>query len=85
MTEFYWNGREVSEAEFLSLADASQEAFVLDAKELVESIGVSRETADAILYLRGRSRWTQEKEDELISRDKAGNPISINVILRGEF
>lgn len=44
-------------------------------KKEAEKLGVKLDTAYDIIYLRGRSRWTQEKEDYLISLDKAGKEL----------
>jgi hypothetical protein len=41
-------------------------------KELAESLGVSEDYARGIFYLRTRSRWTQEAENELIRMSKNG-------------
>ncbi len=41
---------------------------------LSTELGVSRECAKDILYLRTRHRHTQALEDELIALHKAGNP-----------
>jgi hypothetical protein len=55
------------------------------AEELGKKLGVSTAVALGICYLRSRSRWTQEKEDEIIRRAKEGNPIDGGDILSGEF
>lgn len=41
-------------------------------KEIADRFGVSENCAANIFYLRTRSRWSQESEDELIRMDKAG-------------
>lgn len=43
-------------------------------RTLAEGLGVSVTCAGNIWYLRTRSRWSQEAEDELIRMDKAGEP-----------
>lgn len=47
-------------------------------KELVQELGVSELCAGLVYYFRTRSRWTQEKEDELIKLYKEGNLPNIN-------
>lgn len=42
--------------------------------ETATKLGVSEGCASDIIYLRGRSRWTQAAEDELVRRNKAGEP-----------
>lgn len=85
MTEFVFNGVSMSEEEFNQALEESQEFMVAQEKEIREKYGVSENTASAILYLRSRSRWTLEKENELVERDKVGNPIPLGKVLRGEF
>lgn len=46
-------------------------------EKLAEELNVSPGCAIDILYLRTRSRWTQELEDELIRLHKEGNPPNI--------
>jgi hypothetical protein len=65
--------------------DKWQDAMIEDQYQIQSKLGVSASTASAIQYLRSRSRWTEEKEQELIDRDKAGNPIDLGIVLRGEF
>ena len=57
----------------------------LDVFAVQDRFTVSFETAENILYLRSRSRWTLEKEEELIRRDREGNPIKSVTVLSGEF
>lgn len=45
-------------------------------------LGVTEKEASDIIYLRGRSRWTQEKEDKLV--EMAHNGIPFPNILAGE-
>lgn len=84
-TEFVFNGVKVTEEEFQTLLKESAQAMAVQEEALVKAYGISEETAGAIVYLRSRSRWTEAKEQELIERDKAGNPIALAVVLRGEF
>jgi hypothetical protein len=85
MTEFFFNGEEMSKEDLVSALDKSQQ-YMLDAEaEIKEQYGVSDDTASAIAYLRTRSRWTEEKEKELVTRDKIGFPISLGAVLSGDF
>lgn len=45
---------------------------------VAQELGIDYGAADDIVYLRQRSRWTQEKEDKLIAMAKAGD---YNVII----
>lgn len=85
MAELWVDGQLVSEEEFERMLNDSQEYMVYRENEIKKKYGVSENTASAILYLRSRSRWTLEKETELIERDKAGKPISLGLVLSGEF
>lgn len=85
MTEFQFNGVKVTEEEMIELMQQSQDYMVQQEAEIRKAYGVSDETASAILYLRGRSRYTEEKEAELVRRDIEGNPIPLGKVLRGEF
>jgi hypothetical protein len=53
------------------------DAFIQEAKNISEQLGVSESCGIDILYLRGRSRWTQELEDRLIELYKQGSPPNI--------
>lgn len=83
--ELYFNGQQVTEQELFDALDESQEFMISEEKKIADMYGVSDDTASAIFYLRTRSRWTSEKENELVDRDKRGNPISLGVVLSGEF
>lgn len=83
--ELFFNGQKVTRDQLMAAIDESQEHMVAEEKRIAEEFGVSNETASAIHYLRFRSRWTQEKETELIERDKSGIPISLGTVLSGEF
>lgn len=85
MTEFVFNGVSMTEEEFNQALNDSQDFMIKEEKRIQEEYGVTENTASAILYLRGRSRWTLKKENKLITRDKAGNPIPLGKVLSGEF
>lgn len=52
--------------------DKVNQALVEEAIEISKKLGISEDCALDIQYLRTRSRWTQEAEDELVRMDKAG-------------
>ena len=52
-------------------------------EKLAKELGVSIHCAGCVHYLRGRSRWTQEKEDQLIQLDKEGKELPN--VLAGEL
>lgn len=56
-------------------AMGGQEAFF---SVLAENLGCSYEAAEDVWYLRGRSRWTQELETELIRLHSEGNRPNMN-------
>lgn len=85
MTQFVFNGVELDEEAFNGALAEAQEFMIAMEDEIRLQYGISRNTAAAIFYLRGRSRWTLEKEQELVDRDRAGNPISLGNVLSGEF
>jgi hypothetical protein len=85
MIDFFFNGEEMSRDDLVEALNRSQQ-YMLDAEEEIkERYGVSDDTASAIAYLRTRSRWTEEKEKELVTRDKIGFPISLGAVLSGDF
>jgi hypothetical protein len=57
--------------------NSAQDSFIQEAKNISEQLGVSESCGIDILYLRGRSRWTQELEDRLIELYKQGSPPNI--------
>ncbi len=61
--------------EFNKAMDELQEAQYEYIKAEAVELGVSEHCASDIVYLRSRSRWTQEAEDELIRMDKAGEAL----------
>lgn len=60
---------------FQDAMDAYYEEMEKYTKSLAEELGVSVSCASSVEYLRTRSRWTQELEDNLIEMDKKGLPM----------
>jgi DNA-directed RNA polymerase subunit F len=60
------------------IMDEWQDAMIEEQHDIEKRMGVDANTASAIQYLRTRSRWTQEKETELVDRYHAGNPIPLS-------
>jgi hypothetical protein len=86
MTEFYINSQKIDDPdEFLRIMNEMQEEIVAEIDRVQQEFDVRDDTANAIVYLRSRSRWTHSKELELIERDHAGCPIPLNRVLSGEF
>lgn len=56
------------------IMDASQDAYFAECDKIQKDLGVSSQYANAICYLRTRSRWTQSLEDNLIEMCKLGEP-----------
>lgn len=56
---------------------AVQESMVEESKNLAVELGVSLSCAVDVQYLRTRSRWTEELEEELIALHKAGTPPNV--------
>lgn len=52
-------------------------------EKVAQELGINKHDAVSIVYLRSRSRWTQEKEDHLIQLSKHGK--SLPNVLTGEF
>ena len=61
--------------EFQSAMDEYYESLQEETKQISESLGVSMGCASDIQYLRTRSRWSQELENNLIDMDKKGLPL----------
>lgn len=86
MTELYLNGEHFDDEEsFLAALNESQDRVIDQENKIKEEYDVSSNTASAIFYLRSRSRWTLEKENELVERDHANNPIPLGAVLAGKF
>jgi len=84
-TQFLFNGVSMREDDFMDAINASQEAMILEEQTIVKHYNVDHETANNIMYIRGRSRWTVAKELELVERYHAGNPVSHYEVYSGEF
>ena len=59
--------------------------FQAEIDSIADQLSISRTVASDIWYLRTRSRWTQDLEDQLVKADKAGNSISSEDVLSGEW
>ena len=68
---------------FNKVMDAWQEAMLEDQKNIAKLLNVTLYTAGLIQYLRTRSRWTEEKEAELVRLDQAGE--TMPNVLAGEL
>jgi len=47
----------------------------IETRSKAKELGINEDAANDIVYLRGRSRWTQEKEDYLVKLAKEGKPL----------
>lgn len=59
---------------FQDFMNAQSDAYFDECDQIAKDLGVSHKYANAICYLRTRSRWTQELEDRLIEMCKAEEP-----------
>ena len=53
----------------------AQQQWDQEALEIAAEHGISEHAAACIWYLRTRSRWSLEGEEELVRMDKAGEPM----------
>ncbi len=60
---------------FQEVMDAHHDEMLKHYDEVATELGISSDYSIVVVYLRGRSRWTQELEDELIRMSKAGEPV----------
>lgn len=60
-----------------SFLDSCADSHYDEVRELSKELGVTESCARAISYLRMRSRWTEELEEELIALHRAGSPPNI--------
>jgi len=68
---------------FQKVVDSLGDAWFREEQKLASDLGISMNASSLILYLRTRSRWTQEKEDHLIMLDKEKKELPN--VLAGEF
>ena len=74
--------------QFQEAMDAYHAQALKDIQAEALKLGISDDNMSDIWYLRSRSRWTQRKEDFLISLAKAGEPlppIMDDFVVPGEF
>lgn len=64
-------------AEFQKIMDANAEATNKYILEITKELDVSDSCAMDVVYLRGRSRWTQELENKLIKLHKENKPPNV--------
>ena len=57
--------------EFQAAMNDWQDEIVKHEQQVASDLNISDNCASNVVYLRGRSRWTQELEDELIRMDQA--------------
>lgn len=69
--------------ELTELMGEWQDAMIEDQKDIAKTLNVSLGAASSIQYLRTRSRWTQNKENELVRLDQAGEKFPD--VLSGDF
>ena len=69
------NGVSMNEEEMQKAMDEYAEVTNQYIDEVAAEKKVSFQCANLIVYLRSRARWTQEKEDELVAIDHAGDPL----------
>ncbi len=69
--------------EFTDAMNKMQDELVKYWSGVADELGIGYVDATSICYLRTRSRWTQEKEDYLISLAKEGKPLPN--VMSGEF
>lgn len=68
---------------FNNLMAEIQDGMVKYQHEIAEELNISEACAEYVQYLRTRSRWTQEKEDQPIKMDQAGE--TLPNVLAGDF
>ena len=60
--------------EFQEVMDQVHDTMCASARKIADELNVSEICSLDILYLRSRSRWSQELEEELIRLHQEGNP-----------
>jgi len=63
---YFINSVEVNEIGFNDYINRLQDCYDEELEIMARELNISTQDASAILYLRSRSRWTQEKEDYLL-------------------
>jgi len=66
---------EKQQNEFQEFMNDLHDALAEHVEEVAKGLEISTENAGQIIYLRGRSRWTQELEDRIVVAMKAGHSI----------
>lgn len=85
-TKLIFNGKEVTPEQWEALQEGHQQAMLNAEADIKQQWQLEDDSvAASILYLRSRSRWTWEKEAELVQRSRDGNPIPLSDVLSGEF
>jgi len=51
--------------------------FTEEEEKLMRELGISKECASDVLYLRSRQRWSEELEKKLIDAHKNNEPVNI--------
>ena len=63
------------------MMNATQDAWAEEIKQIAKDFGISESTAGDVWYLRTRSRWTQDLENQLVEAYHAGKPIDSGDVL----
>jgi hypothetical protein len=63
---YFINSIEVNETDFNDYIHELQDVYERELEVMAFELNISTQDAALILYLRSRSRWTQEKEDYLL-------------------
>ncbi len=77
MVQIVVNGEECNAEEAAAYMDEYFTSMQKEQKSIAQQLQVSMACAGDIMYLRTRTRWTQELENELISLHKAGTPPNV--------
>ena len=80
---FFLNGIELPDEKIDEVMDELQDIYELAQQQTAKELELNEDDAGLILYLRSRSRWTQEKENYLIQLSKEGKKLPN--VLSGEF
>lgn len=63
-------------SEFQEIMDQIQDEMAKHIQKVAKELGISESQAGDIVYLRGRSRWTQELEGRILRAFRAGHNIT---------